>query len=68
MTYKEFKKRRQEDPDFGVIKIRYDRIAFDIFQKISSDQVTDCGVRGLDGYRIKPSVIPQKIQTFISFL
>lgn len=29
MTYKEFKKRRQEDPDFGVIKIRYDRIAFD---------------------------------------
>lgn len=28
MTYKEYKRRRQEDPDFGVIKIRYDRIAF----------------------------------------
>lgn len=29
MTYKEFIRRRQEDPNFGVIKIRYDRIAFD---------------------------------------
>lgn len=29
MTYKEFIRRRQEDPDFCVIKIRYDRTAFD---------------------------------------
>ena len=29
MTYKEFQRRRQEDPNFSVIKIRYDRIAFD---------------------------------------
>ena len=29
MTYKEFQRRRQEDPNYGAIKIRYDRIAFD---------------------------------------
>jgi len=29
MTYNEYKERRKEDTNFGVIRIRYDRIAFE---------------------------------------